>query len=440
MFLLSGQRRLLDANPAWEQLTGIQLAEARGQLCRRARGDDPAELVLAALVPPPEALAGQCCQTRRRAPGKALAWWEIDFFPWSGADGSQAILGKIRVIAESNPAHAVLPEKLLEIRTRMQAARGKLEAAGDAPVTQRLAAQIRLAAQTTLPALILGPPGSGKAWSARTIHDLGARRDLYFARFDARLPAACLADLFSSSRHALLGTIYISDLECLTAESQTMLLQRLESNLSEPRLLTGSSQDLAEAARQAIVLPDLYHRLSALTIRVPALVERVQDLPVLLHELLPRAGKAVDRPVLGLTGPALELLRGHAWPGNIQELYDLLVQACRRCAAERIDVDDLPFYVRAVPEPPAGALPLDDILVKVERRLIELALRLSRGNKSSAAEMLAIWRPRLLRRLEQLGLEDASAQRTPSGSETEGEESNPQSSSHADDMREGASG
>src|SRR5438309_279235 len=85
IFLLSGQRRLLYANPAWEQATGIALAEARGRVCRRrsaASAVEPIEQVLAALAPPPEAAQSRPCQARRRAPGKAPIWWEIDYFPW----------------------------------------------------------------------------------------------------------------------------------------------------------------------------------------------------------------------------------------------------------------------------------------------------------------------------------------------------------------------
>src|SRR5262245_35842025 len=78
LFLLSGQRRILYANPAWEKLTGIAFAEARGRVCRRrskASELEPLERVLSALAPPPEAMAGRSCQIRRRAPDRPLEWW-----------------------------------------------------------------------------------------------------------------------------------------------------------------------------------------------------------------------------------------------------------------------------------------------------------------------------------------------------------------------------
>jgi DNA-binding NtrC family response regulator len=125
----------------------------------------------------------------------------------------------------------------------------------------------------------------------------------------------------------------------------------------------------------------------------------------LLEYLLPRAREAAQGVVRGVSPAALDRLRQHPWPGNLAELYQVLVQACGRAKGEQIEADDLPFYLRGVAAPPESPLPLDDILAKVERRLIELALRLAGDNRSRAAELLSIWRPRLARRLEQLGLE-----------------------------------
>lgn len=407
MFLLSGQRRLLDANPAWERLTGLALAEARGQICkRRASTVEPLQLALSALAPPQEAMQGRACQTRRRAPGRALAWWEIDFLPWSDANGPIFILARIRVIQESAPVHAALPERLIELRTRRLQSRSRPASNGDAPVMRRFMDQIRLAAHTRMPALILGPQGCGKAWAARAIHDLSPERDSFFANFDARLPTAALADLVAIARTAQIGTLYLSNAERLAAEAQTLLLQFLDFEKPEahPRLLAGSAVDLAEAANRSRFLPELHGRLSALTIRVPALRERLHDLPTLVNQLLPRAAAAAGHAIVKVSGQAMELLQRHTWPGNTGELYDVVVQACRRAKSDQIDVDDFPFHLRAMPGPPPPSLPLDDVLAKLERRLIELALSLTQGNKAGAAELLAIWRPRLLRRMEHFGM------------------------------------
>lgn len=412
LFLVSGQRRLLYANPAWESLTGVAFLEARGRGCRRRPSSaavDPLEQVLAALAPPAEALRGRSCQVRRRAPGPRLAWWEIDFFPWSDANGPLAILGKIRLIQETGPAHAVLPEKLVQLRTRHAGAYRVECWQSETPVMKRLVAQLHLAAATQVPALVQGPPGSGKEWAARTIHLLGDQRERFFAAFDVRLATAALADLLSAARHWQIGTLYLKNVERLPRDAQAMLVQRLETESTEPlpRILAGSSANLDDEVRAGRVLAELHGRLTALTIQAPGLAERLADLPRLLDELLPRASEAVEGTIRGVSPAALAGLRQYRWPGNLAELYQVLVQASGRAKGEQIELDDLPFYLRGAPAPPESPLPLDDTLAKVERRLIELAVRLAGDNKTRAAELLSIWRPRLTRRLEQLGLEAA---------------------------------
>src|SRR5262249_35205290 len=99
----------------------------------------------------------------------------------------------------------------------------------------------------------------------------------------------------------------------------------------------------------------------------------------------------------------LTVLRNHAWPENLRELQEVLRQACRRAKGERIELADLPFHLRHGPLPPERKLPLDALLEKVESRLIALAMKLAQDNHTRAAELLEIWRPRLLRRLEKFG-------------------------------------
>ncbi len=154
--------------------------------------------------------------------------------------------------------------------------------------------------------------------------------------------------------------------------------------------------------------------LATLTIRLPPLRERKPDLPRLVERLLERAGLAAERTVTGLTPAAWDVLRAYPWPGNLGELYGVLVGACGRTPGERIDASDLPLYLRLSPRPAeadAVRLPLKELLEGAERRLIELALRRAGGNKSRAAELLAIWRPLLLRRMAALGIPDPTPKR-----------------------------
>jgi len=133
----------------------------------------------------------------------------------------------------------------------------------------------------------------------------------------------------------------------------------------------------------------------------------------LVERFLKRSGQSQQHGAKGLTQEAWEMLRAYAWPGNLRELYAALQVAVQQTSQERIDAAHLPGAVRLavrMAETPGAEgekkLSLDKFLEEAERRLIRLALRRARGNRSRAAELLEVWRPRLLRRMEALGITD----------------------------------
>src|ERR1043166_5117049 len=152
LFLLNRQRRLLFANTAWEQCTGLTLADVRGQPCRiREKKPDRDELTLAALAPPAEALAGQSCRARRRVPGGA-GWWQLDFFPLLGPDGLLGILGKITPLPTSATGASPLPDRLMALRDR-HAESYRLDALPrELPAMRQPVEQARPAAARPIPA------------------------------------------------------------------------------------------------------------------------------------------------------------------------------------------------------------------------------------------------------------------------------------------------
>jgi DNA-binding NtrC family response regulator len=176
-------------------------------------------------------------------------------------------------------------------------------------------------------------------------------------------------------------------------------------------VIAGCSTDPAAEVRAGRLLEELRCALSTLVIDVPPLRQRLADLPRLVERLLEQILAADERRLQGLTPAAWDCLRAYPWPGNLRELRAALVGARAHAAGERIDVADLPAYLRLgaslgqTPGPAAERpLPLAQVLEQVERRLIQLALERARGNKSRAAELLSVWRPRLLRRMQALGL------------------------------------
>ena len=405
MFVLSGRRRILYVNPACETWTGLKLADIRGLSCRPGRTptDDPAKnAILAFLAPTPETMRGMPTQVRRRSPKSPAAWCEVSFFPWKKGDAVHAILGRIQARSTDDPRKqaAGLPEKLVQLRDAQTYRLDFLDS--ELPSLRRVATQARLAAQSRAAVLLTGPAGSGKQWLARAIHQLGPAPDQYFACLDAaRLPTPFLAEmLFTNPTRKKIGAILLKNLGSLGRDLQARLVELLRDDALAPRLFVSS----ADFAKESLD-PDLAACVSTLTIELPSLRERSADWPRLMPTILARAAHAAGKANPRIAPETDQLLRLHDWPGNLRELFQTLRDALIRSSTDHLLPADLPFHLRNEPPPPEPKIDLDAILQSTERRLLDLALRLAQGNKSKAAEFLSIWRARVVRRAEQLGME-----------------------------------
>jgi DNA-binding NtrC family response regulator len=454
LFVLDRRRRILFANRAWEEFTGVSLAEAHGLACTRRGSATPErrERVARVLWPPPEVIEGKPAQVRRQVSDLMLngpPWWDILFFPLQGEPNGTFILGKIHGAPIAAAAGFVpLPEALRELHSRLSqklpreeieqfwrpeklvglrerlAQQYRLDLLDAAlPAMQRVAEQVRLASQIRACVLLVGEPGSGKHWLARAIHQASPAQERSFVALDcARLPSTVVAELlFGSGRLCArpgIGTICLKEPARLSVQLQERLLDWLrESSASAdrtaPRVLAGASPDPFAEVRAGRLLEALYATLATMEIVLPPLRDRLADLPSLTDRMLERLNSESERRILGLTDAAWEVFREYRWPGNLRELHAVLAGCHQRAAAERIDVTDLPATLRQAvrldrePTPlPDQPLSLDSLLEQTERRLIEVALRRARGNKSRAAELLSVWRPRLLRRMEALGIKE----------------------------------
>ena len=273
-----------------------------------------------------------------------------------------------------------------------------------------------------VPVLIVGEPGTGKRLVARTIHQQGPRRNAALLPFDcAALPAeVLLRELFGSDDRdhgtsprlaAPEGTtLLIGDILDLPRDLQGMLAAALDQGV---RLLATTTGDHENALRTERLRPDLYYALTALVIRLAPLRERLEELPLLAQHLLERLNQHGQRQRPGFSPEALSALLTYDWPGNLRELARVVDVAHATGSGDAIEVGNLPAEIRGhlgaafLPPPPATPItPLDELLTQVERRLIESALNRSRHNKSRAAELLGISRPRLYRRIKELNLPD----------------------------------
>jgi transcriptional regulator with PAS, ATPase and Fis domain len=418
IFVLDSQRRLRFVNRAWEALTGLSAADVRLLSCRRrqpaAAGDGLLEVLAHALCPPPEVLKGELGRARRRLPGgdrHGRRVWDVEFFPVRNGDGVSAITGRVIPRTEElPPTGAPLPEKLIDLRARATRRYDFVMLDSVVPAVRRLAEQVRLATELSVPVLLTGEAGTGKETLARVIHYRGPRGELPLATVDcARLPAEAVAQvLFADHAGAgRPGAIYVREPGYLPRDLQMRLCELMASGAG-PRVLAGCRAAPDEEIQSGRLLDELLAAFP-LVLELPSLRRRAADVPALIDKLLQRANEAGGNAVHGLTPAARELLLAQTWPGNVRELFAALSAARRHATGSLIDVADLPAGMRqrhaAGPPPaPERPLPLDALLEQTERRLIELALRRAKGHRGRAAEILGIWRARLLRRLEALGL------------------------------------
>jgi DNA-binding NtrC family response regulator len=210
------------------------------------------------------------------------------------------------------------------------------------------------------------------------------------------------------------GTLFLKEPAYLLRDLQARLCDWIEEPGSpSPRLIASFRRPPEMEVQAGRLLDQLHCALATLVITLPPLRDRSAELANLVERLLERLNSKAERRITELTSAAWEVMRAYSWPGNLRELSAVLAHAGAAASGPQIDADDLPAYVRLAVkmDQTTGTaeerpLPLDSLVEKVERRLIVNALKLAKGNKARAAELLSIWRPRLLRRMEALGIKD----------------------------------
>jgi DNA-binding NtrC family response regulator len=158
---------------------------------------------------------------------------------------------------------------------------------------------------------------------------------------------------------------------------------------------------------------ELAHALSTLVIELPPLAERREDIPLLAQHFLESFNAEGGRQLSGFTPEALDLLSEYKWPHNVEQLREFVLKACRQAEGLQVDANDLPEAIRLASQAEklqkkhssVQEINLDQFLEEVEKELIQRALRQAKGNKAKAARMLGVSRPRLLRRVDMLGIE-----------------------------------
>jgi DNA-binding NtrC family response regulator len=208
------------------------------------------------------------------------------------------------------------------------------------------------------------------------------------------------------------STLLIYEIHTLPRDLQARLVAALDTPV---RLLATTARDPELMVSSEKLHPELYYALTTLVVHLRPLRERRDELPLLAQHLLERTNERGGEQRTGFTPQAISALLAYGWPGNLRELARVIDSAHAHSKGDgaMISDQDLPSSMRGnlgagYPAPaPANAIrPLDQLLTDVERRLIETALRRARSNKSRAADLLGISRPRLYRRIKELNVPD----------------------------------
>ncbi|MCC7139272.1 MAG: sigma 54-interacting transcriptional regulator [Planctomycetes bacterium] len=292
-----------------------------------------------------------------------------------------------------------------------------------------------------VPVLIQGESGTGKELVARAIHFNGPRKDRPFVSENcAAIPETLLeSELFGYARGAFTGatadkkglfemavggTIFLDEIGDMPLDMQKKLLRVLQEKEVRPvggkrvipvdvRILSASNQDLRRLVSEGRFREDLYYRLNVITVELPPLRERADDIPLLVERFLDDIAVAGGQPRKAITEESLALLQRHAWPGNVRELRNEIHKA--HALSDKVI---LPMVLSepirravtaAVPVPDLGNKPLKEMVREIsddlERRAILEALRRTRGRKAQAARLLGVSRPTLDAKLETLGID-----------------------------------
>ncbi len=286
--------------------------------------------------------------------------------------------------------------------------------------------------------LILGESGTGKELVARAIHQNSPRRGHHFVPLNcAALSESVLeSELFGHVKGAFTGatydrkgrfeyahegTLFLDEIGDLPPAVQVKLLRVLEEGevfrvgANEPvkvdvRLLCATNKNLEALIREGKFRDDLYFRLKVVTIELPPLRERLDDLPLLVDAFIKELSETHRKPISRITPEAHRLFYQYPWPGNVRELRNAIESMIVLSKDDVLDVDDVPDFItsrRSAAPDPGGAGDGDSSgvhLETAEKELIRQALALSQGNREKAAQLLGIGERTLYRKIKRFGL------------------------------------
>lgn len=262
---------------------------------------------------------------------------------------------------------------------------------GTSALAESLRGRVRLAGQAGAEVLVSGPPGSGISKVAEVVHLMSPQAKGPFVK---RAAAGMDRDSLSAAYDAAQGgSLFLDEIGNLPAETQFFLLEQLEKEDTPLRLIAGTTVDLQQAVQEMGMNPDLYYRLQVMRVRIPALSERPDDIPVLFRHYVAQASEQAGLTPPEITPDVIAGLMAQDWPGNARALMSAAMRFALGLGAPEQDEGDA-----------SEELGLAEQMARVERSLLIAALRRSEGRAAEAAKSLKLPRKTFYDKLARYGL------------------------------------
>ena len=302
----------------------------------------------------------------------------------------------------------------------------------ESEASRKLYSYVSLVAPTPMSVLILGASGTGKEYVARRIHELSPRAGKPFFALDCgAIPKDVAASEFfghvkgaytgaeddkkGAFEMANGGTLFLDEMGNLSYEVQVQLLRALQERKVRPlgsnkeievdiRLVCATNENLAERVAEGAFREDLFHRINEFTIYMPELKQRGSDIFLFADLFIRHANKELNRQVEGLDDKAKAMIASYGWPGNLRELNNVMKRATLLATGRYIGVKELEQGMARIQVPTAMRPPTTLHDEQTERQRIEAALNAAGGNKSKAAQMLAVDRKTLYNKMRKYGM------------------------------------
>jgi DNA-binding NtrC family response regulator len=354
-------------------------------------------------------------------------------------------MDEMEILIEKSLAVSRLQDENRDMKRELKSVYGPENIIAGHPSMAKVNDLIQQVAGTKTTVLIQGESGTGKELVARAIHFGSDRASRPFVVINcAAIPGTLLeSELFGHEKGAFtgavktkkgrlelanLGTLFMDEIGEMPRELQAKILRVMEEQKFQRvggieeievdnRILAATNKDLKQAVEAGLFREDLYYRLKVITVSIPPLRERKEDIPLLVDHFLQKHRLALKKKASHVSSTALRLLMDYSWPGNVRELENALIRALVLCPSDAIEPQDLPEEVRREEKAEEAKIPTDrealkkvkkqiqqKVKAEMERKFIEEALRSGKGNVLQSASKVGMDRRQFQNLIKKYGI------------------------------------